>query len=151
MNDNPSHGGEPARLPGRESFGVMLAAVFGGNAPGVATIVGLAGVILALPARRLGLPFLALLLSGVVLAPWLHSARLTRHRPKACALRLAIGVFSYLLVLSAGALFGAIWIGLLSPRIVLYDIYPVLFAFWVLLSPGFYFLALQNLKDTQHS
>ncbi len=151
MNEDPSHGGAPARSPRRESFGVMLAAVFGGNALAMVSIVGLAGLIMDLPARSLWVPYLALLVSGLVLAPWLHSARMTKHQPKASALRFAIGFFSYLLVLSGGTLFGAMWIGLLSPRVVLYDIYPPMFAFWVLLSPGFYFIALHGLKDAQQS
>ncbi len=151
MNENPGYEGEPARSPGKESFGVMLAMTFLGNGLAMATIVGLAGLILDLPARRLAVPYLVLLPSGAVLAPYLHFARLKRHRPRACALEFTIGFFSYLLALSAGLLFGAIWVDVLPLGEVLYDIVPPLLPTYVLLSVGIYFLTLQNLKDTQQS
>lgn len=149
MNGNPTDGSRATPSSGSVRFGPFLALVFFGNALGVAIFVVLAAAILSLPARSLWVPYVVLLMSGVVLAPYLYWARLVRDRPKACAFRFTIGVFSYLNVLTAGLLFGAVWVGVLSPTTALYDIFAFMPPLYALLSLLIYLSTVQLLKDTQ--
>jgi hypothetical protein len=124
-----------------------LAISFGGNAVAMAILVGLGVAVFDLPLRGAGVPYLVLLIPGLVLAPYLYWARLTRESPRACALRFTIGIFSYLIVLSMALLFGAVWIGALSLATAMNDIAPPLLPIYLLLSLPFYALAFKLLKD----
>lgn len=142
-----SHGRETSQGPGAGNFGLLLAVTFGGHAFGMAAFVGFAGLMLRISLSRLWVPYLALLVAGLVLAPFLYWARLARDRPKTSAFRFAIAMFAYGDVLTAALLFGAVWMDVLSPPVVLYDIVPLLLPFFGLMSVLVYVVVLQMLKD----
>ena len=113
MSENPSRRGRPTQGPG-ESFGFFLAAGIGGNALGVAAFVGSIELILGAPVRSLAAPYVALLVPGFVLPPFLYWARLARDRPRSCALRFAIGMLAWTLPFTLALGFSAVWLHILS-------------------------------------
>lgn len=149
MTCGPTYSAGPAQTAGRESLGLFLALGFGGNAAAMSILVGLGAAIFDLPFRGVWIPYIVLLIPGLVLGPYLYWARLTRDRPKACAVRFAIGSFSYALAVSAGLVFGVVWAGILSMATVVDDIAPVMLPFSALASTLAYVLAFQMLKDMQ--
>ena len=149
MSCDPTYTAGPAQTAGRESFGLFLAISFGGNAVAMAILVGLGVAVFDLPLRGAGVPYLVLLIPGLVLAPYLYWARLTLDRPKACAVRFAIGCLSYALAVSAGLLFGVVWTGILPLTTVMDDIAPVMVLFAALASTLAYVLVFRMLTDVQ--
>lgn len=103
-----------AQRPSSVRFGTFFAVVFAGNAIGMPIFVVLVGVILAIPARRLLVPYTTLVYCGLVLAPLLYWARLSRERPKSCALRFGVTMFFYLQVILMALGFGAVRLHILS-------------------------------------
>ena len=96
MSGNPIQFDQQKTLnPRSVNFGTWTAMVVVGNALGMATFVGLAGLVLSIPARRLLMPYATLVPCGFVLAPLLYWARLARERPKSCSIRLGIAMFLY--------------------------------------------------------
>jgi hypothetical protein len=99
---------------GSVRFGIFVAVVFGGNAAGMAIFVGFLGLILAIPARSLVVPYLTLLYCGLVLSPLLYWARVAREQPRSCALRFATAMFCYLQVIMLALAVSAIRLHILS-------------------------------------
>jgi hypothetical protein len=151
VSEDPNHEDPSTGKRNQESFGLFLVISFGGNAVAMATLVALAAAILDLPVSRIWIPYAVLLIPGLVLAPYLYWARLTRDRPQACAFRFTIGLFSYLIVLSAALIFGAVWVGVLSLATAEKYMFPSLVPIYLVLSLPFYALALKMLKDMQRA
>jgi hypothetical protein len=150
MNNNPIHSdGEKMQRPGSVNFGIWTAVIFVGHAIGMAIFIGLAGLILGIPARRLLVPYTTLLYCGLVLSPLLYWARLSRERPKSCAIRFGIAMFLYLQVLMLALGFGTIRLGILSQATALNDYAPFMVPFSVLASILLYVVARQMLKAPQ--
>lgn len=147
MSDNPTH--VDARRPGSVKFGTWTAVIFVGHAIGMAIFVGLAGVILSVPIRRLVVPYTTLVYCGLVLAPLLYWARLSRERPKSCAIRFGIAMFFYLQVLMLALGFGTIRLGILSLAAAINDYALPMVVFSVLASALLYLVARQMLKVPQ--
>ncbi len=150
MNDNPIHvDAETTPRPGSVNFGIWTAVIFVGHAIGMAIFIGLAGLILNIPARSLWVPYTALVYCGLVLSPLLYWARLSRERPKSCAIRFGIAMFLYLQVLMLALGFGAIRLGILSQAAALNDYAPFMIVFSALASILLYIAARQMLKAPQ--
>lgn len=147
MSDNPTHVG--ARRPGSVKFATWTAVIFVGHAIGMAIFVGLAGVILSVPIRRLVVPYTTLVYCGLVLAPLLYWARLSRERPKSCAIRFGIAMFFYLQVLMLALGFGAIRLGILSLAAAINGYALPMVVFSALASALLYLVARQMLKAPQ--
>jgi hypothetical protein len=136
------------RSASSEFFSLLVQTVVG-TAVGAAMFVGFAGLVFGLSARSLLVPFVALIVPGPILAPFLYWARLARDRPKAFALRFAIGAFAQLQVLATALLFSAIWTGIASPTTVVEDIVPILFPFLIFLTPIIY-LGVHSMSKDWH-
>ena len=106
------------------NLAVLMGRIMVGQAVFAASVVGFAGLALGLPVHRLLVPFLLLLYCGLVLSPFVYSARLARERPKSCALRFGIAIFSYLTVSAMALTFGAIKAGVLSPAEAMHTYLP---------------------------
>jgi len=106
------------------NLAVLMGRIMVGQAVFAASVVGFAGLALGLPVHRLLVPFLLLLYCGLVLSPFVYSARLARERPKSCALRFGIAIFSYLTVSAMALTFGAIKAGVLSPAKAMHTYLP---------------------------
>lgn len=132
--------------PDSVNFGKWTAVIFVGNAIGTAIFLGVAGVILDLPPRRLLIPYTMLLYCGLVLSPFLYWARLAREQPKSCAIRLAIAMFLYMQVLMLALGISTIRLGILSPTAVLNDYAPVMVPFTALASIAGYVITRQMLQ-----
>src|SRR5260370_28616921 len=150
MTSNPSNGdGETTQTPASVNFGIWTAVVFGGHAIGMAIFIGLAGLILNMPVRRLFVPYTMFLYCGLVLSPLLYWARLSRARPRSCAIRLGIGIFLYLQTLMLALGFSTIRLGILSQTTVIDDYAPFMVFFSALTSIALYVVARQMLKAHQ--
>lgn len=130
------------------SLGTWTAVIFAGHALGMAVFVGLAGVILGVPFRRLVAPYTALVGCGLVLAPALYWARASRGRPKTCARRFGIAMFLYLQVLLLALGFGTVKVGMLSAAAALHDYALPMVVFSVLASVLLYLVARPMLGAT---
>lgn len=150
MSDNPIHVGG-RNTAGSVSFGTWTAVIFIGHAVGMAIFVALAGIIMSLPARRLLVPYTALVYCGLVLAPLLYWARLSRERPKSCAIRFGIAMFLYLQILIFAIGYGTIRLGMLSVGAAVRDYGPSMVVFSVLASVLLYLVARHMLKVPQSS
>lgn len=148
MNSNPinSDGEKTQGLLGSVNFAIWTAVIFFGHAVGAAIFIGLAGLALNLPARRLLVPYTTLLYCGLVLSPLLYWARLSRERPKSCAIRLGIAMFLYLQVLMLALGFSTIRLGILSQTAALNDYAPFMVPFSALASIVIYVVTRQMLK-----
>jgi hypothetical protein len=111
--DTISRGEKTDRDYYSESFGKIAAAVLVGQAGGAAIIVGVAGLVLNLPPRRLLVPYAMFLGGGLVFAPFLYWARLSRARPKTFAIRSAIAMFVCVEAVVLAGVFSAIWLDIL--------------------------------------
>lgn len=150
MSDNPTHVDAPKTArPSSVNFGVWTAVIFIGHAIGMAIFVGLAGVILSVPIRRLVVPYTTLVYCGLVLAPLLYWARLSRERPRSCAIRFGIAMFLYLQVLMLALGFGTIRLGILSLAAAINDYALPMVVFSVLASALLYLVARRMLKAPQ--
>ena len=147
MSDNPTH--VDARGTGSVKFGTWTAVIFVGHAIGMAIFVGLTGVILSVPIRRLVVPYTTLVYCGLVLAPLLYWARLSRGRPKSCAIRFGITMFFYLQVFMLALGFGTIRLGILSLAAAINDYALPMMVFSVLASVLLYLFACQMFKNLQ--
>jgi hypothetical protein len=135
----------------RVNFGIWTTAIFVGHAIGMAIFIGVAGVILSIPPRRLWVPYTTLLYCGLVLSPLLYWARLSRGRPKACAIRFGIAMFLYLQVLVLALGFDTIRLGILSQATALNVYAPFMVPFCLLASVLLYVVARQMLKGGPQS
>ena len=120
------------------NLAVLMGRIMVGQAVFAASVVRFAGLALGLPVHRLLVPFLLLLYCGLVLSPFVYSARLARERPKSCALRFGIAIFSYLTVSTMALTFGAIKAGVLSPAdaddllfVLLFSVFGAVIAYFV--------------------
>jgi len=146
MSDNSlGRVGQNPPRPDSVNFGIWTAVIFAGHAIGMAIAIGLAGVILSIPARNLLVPYTTLLYCGLVLSPLLYWARLSRERPKSCALRFGITIFLYLQVLMLALGFDTIRLGILSQAVVLSDYAPFMLPFSALASVLVYVFTRQAL------
>ncbi len=128
------------------NFGKWTAVIFIGNAIGTAVFLGVAGVVLDLPPRRLLIPYTMLLCCGPVLSPCLYWARLAREKPKSFAIRSAIAMFLYFQVIMVALGISAIKLGILSQTAVLNDYAPVMVPFTALTSIVTYVVIRQMFK-----
>ena len=150
MSDNSTHiDGLKTPRPGSVNFGIWTGVIFVGHAIGMAIFIGLAGLILSIPARRLLVPYTTLAYCGLVLSPLLYWARLARERPKSCAVRFGIAMFLYLQVLMLALGLGAIRLGIVSQAAALNDYAPFMIPFSALASVLVYIAARQMLKAPQ--
>lgn len=151
MNSNPIHNdGERAQRLGTVNFGIWTAVILVGHAMGMAILIGIAGLILNIPARRLLVPYTTLLYCGLVLSPLLYWARLARQRPKSCAIRLAIAVFLYSQALMLALGFSAIRLDILSQKTALNEYAPFMVPFSALASIVLY-IAARQMFESSHS
>ena len=74
-----------------------------------ATVLGAA---LKIPPRRCLLPYVLLVGSCWTFAPFVYWALRARDRPRACAFRMAFGIFCFLQIFLSVLNFSASWIGL---------------------------------------
>lgn len=147
MSDNPGPiATQKTPMRGSVNFGTWTAVIFIGHAIGMAIFVGLAAVILSIPARRLWVPYTVLVYCGLVLAPLLYWARLSRERPKSCAIRFGLAMFLYLQVLMLALGFGTIRLGILSLAAAVNDYALPMVTFSVLASVLLYVVARHMLK-----
>ncbi len=147
MSDNPTH--VDARRPGSVKFGIFMAVTFGGHAIGMAIFVGLAGLIMRIPTRSLLVPYTALLYCGLILSPLLYWARLSRERPKSCAIRFGIAIFFYLQVLTLALGFGTIRLHILSQAEAVSDFGLVVLPLSAFAFAASYVIVRQTLKAPQ--
>jgi hypothetical protein len=109
MISSPMHrGGEKIQRPDKVKLRAFVAIFLTGGTIGTAIFTGLAGLMLGIPARRLAVPYTALLCCGLVFTLFIYWARLVRDRPKLCAVRLGIGMSFYLLLLALALGYSAI-------------------------------------------
>ncbi|HZT73831.1 MAG TPA: hypothetical protein VE996_09290 [Terriglobales bacterium] len=148
---NNEIGVDPQKAPraGSVNFATWTAVIFVGHGIGMAIFVGLAGVILSVPLRRLVVPYTTLVYCGLVLAPLLYWARRSRERPKICAMRFGISMFLYLQVLLFALGIGAVKLGILSVATALDDYAVPMVVFSVLASFLVYLIARQMLRAPQ--
>jgi hypothetical protein len=152
MDDNPIYlAARETPRSGSVNFGTWTVVIFIAHAIGMSIFVGLAGVILSIPARRLLVPYIVLVCCGLVLSPLLYWARLSRERPKSCATRFGIAIFLYLQVLMLALGFGTITLGILSRSAALNDYAPFMIPFSVLVSVLVYVVTRQMLKASPQS
>lgn len=150
MNDNPIYiDGQKTQKAGSVNFGIWTSIIFVGHAIGMAIFIALAGLVLNIPAHRLLVPYTTLLYCGLVLSPLLYWARLSRERPRSCALRFGIAMFLYLQVLMLALGFSTIRLGILSRATALNDYAPFMVPFSMLVSALLYIVALQMLGAPQ--
>jgi len=131
------------------SFRMWTTVILFANAAGAAIFVALAGVALNLPFRRLWVPYTALCSCGLLLAPSLYWARLSRERPKSCAIRFAIAIFLYIQAVMVALGSSTIRLGILSQSEVVYDYAPFMEAFSVIVSIPIYVTARLMFKAPQ--
>jgi hypothetical protein len=141
--------GQNTPKPNSVNFGLWTVVIFVGHAIGMAIFIGLAGILLSIPARSLLGPYTTLVYCGLVLSPLLYWARLARERPKSCAIRFGIAMFLYLQVPMLALGFGTIRLGILSQAEVLNGYAPFMVSFSALVSFLIYIAARQMLKSPQ--
>lgn len=101
MNNSPMHRrGEKIQRPDKAKLRAFVVIFLIGGTIGTAIFTGLAGFMLGIPARRLAVPYTALLCCGLAFTLFIYWARLVRDQPKLCAVRLGIGMSFYLLLLA---------------------------------------------------
>jgi len=133
-------------MPDSVNFGKWTAVIFVGHAVGAAIFIRFAGFALALPARRLWVPYTMLLYCGLALSPLLYWARLAREQPKTCAIRMAIASFLYAQVFMLALGVSAIRLGVLSQTEALNNYAPIMVPFTALASTAIYVVRRQILK-----
>lgn len=108
-----SDGRRPFQPP---KFGTFIATVWAGHATAVTIIVGLAGLALNIPARRLPVPWAALVFVGLGPLTILHWARVARDRArrKSFVLLLPAALTVYAFSLMLGLAFSAVMLRMLS-------------------------------------
>jgi len=150
MISDEDHGdGKRVRRAGSASLAVWIAVILFGNAAGAAIFVAMAGVELDLPIRRLWIPYAALFDCGLVLAPLLYWAALSRERPKSCAIRSAIAMFLYIQTVMLALGFSTIKLGILSRNQIIDGYAPFMEAFSVIASILIYTVARRMLRAHQ--
>lgn len=127
-------------------FGKWTLIIFLAHAIGMAIFIGLAKVALKLPTRELFVPYTVLAYCGLVLSPLLYWARLSRQRPKSCAMRCGIAMFFYFQALILAMAYGTIRLGILSLTTAVRDYVPFLIPFSALVSIVLYVTARQILE-----
>ena len=137
---------EQTQRPDSVNFGTWTVVIFVGHAIGTGIFIGFAGFALALPPRRLLVPYMMLLYCGLVLSPLLYWARLAREQPKTCAIRLAIASFLYAQVLMLALGISAIRLGVLSQTEALNNYAPIMVPFTALASIAVYVIRRQMFK-----
>lgn len=148
MNEMPiQRDRDRMRKPGSVGFGIFIAVVFGGHAAGIAIFVGLAGIILGIPAHNLLVPYMTLLYCGLVLSPLLYWARLARERPKSCALRFAIAMFFYLQIVALALGFSTIELHILSQAETVSDFGLLIVPLSAFIFAGSYLVVRQMVKE----
>lgn len=97
-------------------FGTFIAAAWAGHTIAVTIIVGLAGLALNVPARRLPAPWAALVFVGLGPLTILYLARTARDRARwrSFVLLLPATLTIYIFSLMLGLMFGAAMLGVLS-------------------------------------
>lgn len=140
--------GSGVSVPRRDSVNLAtwFAAIFLGHATGMAALAGLAAAILKIPVHGLLVPYIALACCGLVLAPSLYWARLSRERPDSCAIRFGVGMFLYLQALMLALGFGAVRVGIISRVAAIHGFAPLVIPFSALASVLLYVAARQVLK-----
>jgi hypothetical protein len=103
-----------ARRLASQSLIRITVVVLGAHAIGGAIAVGVAAIVWPLPARRLLVPYLLLLVCGSTLSSLLLWAQPARARPQAYAMRVALSIGAYLVNLTLALGCSAIWLGILS-------------------------------------
>jgi len=114
------------RAKTRVDFGVWTLVIFCGHTLGMTVFVGLVALIGGIPIRSLFTPYVMLLYCGMVLSPLLYWVRISRDRPKTCAVRFAIAIFLYFQVFTGAVGYGAIRLRFISPTTAGHDYVPVL-------------------------
>lgn len=75
------------------------------------------------------LPYALFAYCGLVLSPLIYWARLARRRPRVCALRFAIAIFGYLLLLSWAIEFALVRLRIYSQAEAIRNLGPLLALF----------------------
>lgn len=137
---------EKIQTPESVNFGKWTGVIFVGNALGTAIFLGVAGIILDLPPRKLLIPYTMFLCCGLVLSPFLYWARLAREQPKSFAIRSTIAMFVYIQVIMVALGISTVRLGILSQTAVLNDYAPVMVPFTALTSIVIYVVTRQMFK-----
>ena len=109
-----------------ESLVRIVTAVLVGQVALAASLVGVAYLVLSVPAHMLLVPFLLIASCGLVFAPQLYWARLARARPKAYVIRLGLALFVYVELLTLAGVASEIWLGIESEQEALTSDVPFL-------------------------
>lgn len=149
MNNKPINSDEKTQKRGSVNFGLFTVTVFVGHCIGAAIFIGMAGIALDIPGRKLWAPYVALVCCGLVLSPLLYWARLARERPKTCAIRFGIAMFLYLQVVIVALGFSTIRLGILSLTTAINDYALFMLFLSVFASIMSYGIARQTLKIPQ--
>ena len=130
--------GEVYRRQGKRNVGLVsfMGIVFGGHAVGAAIFVCVAGAIFDCPIHSLLLPYVVFLCPGLVLAPLLYRARLSREHARPFALQCGLAMLVYSQAIILALAFGTIRLRILSQEEAISDfgllVIPVaVFVFWV--------------------
>jgi hypothetical protein len=141
MNEHPTgRSDEMERTLAAKRLVKATVRVLVGQGIGAAVAVGAAGLVLHIPARRLLVPFALLWWCGPVLSSLLIAAWPARTRPKAYAIRIAVGIGAYLVMLMLALVYSGIWLGVLSKTEALGTYLPSLVNVVVLVSIVLYFV-----------
>jgi hypothetical protein len=135
--------------PRPASIGVMTGRSLVAHAIGGIILVAIFGLALGVPARRLLMPYVAVLFCGSLLSPLLYWAWLPHQRPRSFATRIGLAMFSYLQVLILALLLSAVRLGILSTGKAFGDYYRVWVLFSAVLTVGMYFVGRKMLNRLQ--
>lgn len=151
MNNGPidRSNREMPNKPGTIRFGTWMIVTFSGHALGLAIFTGLVGLAWGIPPGKLLVPYAMLAYCGLVLCPLLYWARLSRNRPKSCAIRFAIAMFLYLQTLMLALGFGAIRLGILTKADAIDGYGPFMLPFSAFAAVLVYFVVRQMFTDLQ--
>lgn len=108
------------------------------------------GILANLPLRRLWLSYVSLLLVPVVAGPLIHWARLSLSRPRTCACRFSIAVFTSFSVLTAVLALNASELNLTSKAWIFQSFIPSAIAGLVIVTFTMYMTIRRRLESPNH-